>query len=296
MKALIGYDGTPGAEIAIDLAASLPWPDGSTLRVVTAIDPTKFETIYFPVGPQNLQQLVENEMLMDGQRAATAAQRLERAGLCVEHAVSVGRPSRVLAAEASTFGADLIIVGSRGHGGVMTAVAGSVSAETIDATTVPVLVARSPSVHRVLAADDGSDGAAQAINCLIRWPVLDAVAVDVLSVVPNMGRWGFHPTETTAEPIDDPTRTSPERLRHFQIANRAAHRLQACGHPADWIVSAGAAATEIVHTAEDQHADLIVMGTRGHTGIERLVTGSVSRRVVTHADCSVMVVRPPSLN
>jgi nucleotide-binding universal stress UspA family protein len=295
VKALIGYDGSASANVAIELAASLPWPDGSTLRVVTALDAASFETIYFPVGPQDVGQMLEKQKRIDEERSAHAARRLERDGLTVEHVVAAGRPSRVLASEAAKMRADLIVVGSRGQNALMTTMVGSVSSETIDLASVPVLVARSAGIHRVLAADDGSDAAAQAINCLIRWPLLEALSVDVVSVVPHVGHWGFMPAETAA-PLDDPSRASPECVRHFQIAERAARRLQACGHPADWIVTSGSAAKEIVHAAEDQHVDLIVMGTRGHTGLERFLTGSVSRRVVTHANCSVLVVQPPHLN
>lgn len=47
----------------------------------------------------------------------------------------------------------------------------------------------------------------------------------------------------------------------------------------------------IVNQAINLHADLIVIGTRGLGGFKRLVLGSVSSGVVTHADCSVLVVR-----
>jgi nucleotide-binding universal stress UspA family protein len=126
----------------------------------------------------------------------------------------------------------------------------------------------------VLAADDGSDAAAQAINCLVRWPVLDAVSVDVVSVAA----------------------ASAERGHHVEIAERTAGRLRACGHATGWMVANGKAASEILHTAKDHGADLIVMGTRGQTGCERLLSGSVSRRVITHANCSVLVVHAPHVN
>ena len=170
------------------------------------------------------------------------------------------------------------------------------SAETIDQAPVPVLVARLPAIRRVLAADDGSDAAAQAINCLIRWPLLESMNIDVLSVVPQVGHWGFTPTQASTSSEDNSVSASPAQSHHRHIAERTAHRLQACGHPADWIVPSGQAASEIVHAAADRHDDLIVIGTRGHTGLERLLVGSVSRRVVTHAECSVLVVQPPHLN
>jgi len=55
----------------------------------------------------------------------------------------------------------------------------------------------------------------------------------------------------------------------------------------------GDPATEIVHFARDAGADLIVMGTHGRTGEERLLMGSVAERVLRDASCSVLVVKLP---
>ncbi len=46
--------------------------------------------------------------------------------------------------------------------------------------------------------------------------------------------------------------------------------------------------------AHEPHADLIVMGTHGRTGIRRALIGSVAEKVVRHAPCAVMVLRAPS--
>jgi nucleotide-binding universal stress UspA family protein len=53
----------------------------------------------------------------------------------------------------------------------------------------------------------------------------------------------------------------------------------------------GDPATELVAAATESGTDLIVIGSRGHTGITRLVLGSVAHSILTHAHCSVLVVR-----
>ncbi|MDP9270967.1 MAG: universal stress protein [Chloroflexota bacterium] len=53
----------------------------------------------------------------------------------------------------------------------------------------------------------------------------------------------------------------------------------------------GDAATEILAAAQAFKADLILLGTRGRTGVARLVLGSVARNVLHHASSSVLVVR-----
>lgn len=54
----------------------------------------------------------------------------------------------------------------------------------------------------------------------------------------------------------------------------------------------GEPAEEIIRLADEAYADLVVIGTHGRSGIERLLLGSVSERVVRHAGCPVLVMRP----
>lgn len=56
----------------------------------------------------------------------------------------------------------------------------------------------------------------------------------------------------------------------------------------------GKPATEILDLAREIGADLIIVGCKGLTGVERLVLGSVSERVVREAGCAVMIARPKS--
>lgn len=57
-------------------------------------------------------------------------------------------------------------------------------------------------------------------------------------------------------------------------------------------VARGRAAAEILRIAEKIGAEIIVMGTHGRTGLARLVIGSVAEKVVRHADCPVVCVKP----
>src|SRR5262245_34574057 len=55
----------------------------------------------------------------------------------------------------------------------------------------------------------------------------------------------------------------------------------------------GDPATEIVRYARDAGMDVIVMGTHGRTGVERLLMGSVAEKVLRDAPCSVLIVKLP---
>jgi nucleotide-binding universal stress UspA family protein len=58
-------------------------------------------------------------------------------------------------------------------------------------------------------------------------------------------------------------------------------------------VLTGSSAPEIVRVATDEHADIIVMGTHGRTGLNRVLLGSVAERVLRTAPCPVLTVRRP---
>jgi nucleotide-binding universal stress UspA family protein len=58
------------------------------------------------------------------------------------------------------------------------------------------------------------------------------------------------------------------------------------------VVKTGVPWREVVGAVEEEQADMIVMGTQGRTGLDRLLIGSVAERVVRHAPCPVLTVRP----
>lgn len=59
------------------------------------------------------------------------------------------------------------------------------------------------------------------------------------------------------------------------------------------IVEAGVPYKEIVRKAEEERADMIIMSTHGRTGLEQVMVGSVTARVVARATCPVLSLRPP---
>lgn len=80
-----------------------------------------------------------------------------------------------------------------------------------------------------------------------------------------------------------------EREPHLVSVVREA---RARGATAEFLLWDGDPGGSIVAAAEAEHADLVVVGTRGRSGAERMLLGSVSDHVVRHAECPVLVVRP----
>lgn len=106
-----------------------------------------------------------------------------------------------------------------------------------------------------------------------------------------------HVVEPYAPPVDLPGMSfvdliEPQRKAAGELVARAAKELKArLGVEAQTEVRLGSPGAEIVHAAEDRGADLIVVGSRGHGAVKRLLMGSVADRVVHLAQGSVLVVR-----
>ena len=72
-----------------------------------------------------------------------------------------------------------------------------------------------------------------------------------------------------------------------------AAKLRQSGIKTSWRVQMGVPHEEIVRTAEEEDAGMIVMGTHGRSGLNRALLGSVTERVIRLARCPVLTVRHP---
>ena len=95
-------------------------------------------------------------------------------------------------------------------------------------------------------------------------------------------------SSTSLQPVYDNEEKSANRIVDDAVEFAQKHGVNARGQ----VVSSTPSIVEpIVETASDEKVDIIVIGTRGMGGFKRLLVGSVSSGVVTHARCTVLVVR-----
>jgi len=80
--------------------------------------------------------------------------------------------------------------------------------------------------------------------------------------------------------------------RAHQILDRESNVLKAAGWEVSTLLRSGAVAPLILETSRSMDIDLIVLGACGHSPLQHLLLGSVSRKVSRHARCSVLVARP----
>ncbi len=294
MRVLLAFDGSAGATEAVSLAESIAWPSDSSIRVVSVIEPIMMSVS----GPWDRGAALAPELeaaIMDyaHETMREVVQRLGTSGCSVEGVVLRGRAASAIIDAARDFRAELVIVGSRGHGTIASLVLGSVSSEVVDHASCPVLVARTTALSQVVFATDESPSAQVAEAILAGWPIFDELPVRVVSVADVVHPWttGIAPTMYTQvlEAYADDLRKA--KAEHQRIAAEAARRLQEGGRQADAEMRNGDAAAEIIAVAEQRSADLIVLGSRGRTGLTRLLLGSVARNVLSGSTASVLIVR-----
>lgn len=84
-----------------------------------------------------------------------------------------------------------------------------------------------------------------------------------------------------------------QRLMALKELDQVIARLREAGLKARSLMRVGAPFLEIIHSAQGEAADLIVMGTHGRTGLAHVLMGSVAERVVNKASCPVLTIRHP---
>ena len=138
--------------------------------------------------------------------------------------------------------------------------------------------------NTILVALDGSDLSEQVIAALRGFQLQPETTV-ILTHVISPSESGLE--QPADRPYSDPKlglfRHIEQQLQSYQATLNCQSELE--------IVS-GDPAEEIIRLANIHHAQLIVIGSRGLTGVNRILQGSVSSQVVSDAHCSVMVVKP----
>ena len=292
MRILLALDGSEPSVVARDLVAGLSWPRGTIAHVVAAYD----VAIDWTGGVGSTMDWIGDvedatrESLED--TLGGLVHPLIERGLEVKRHIVRGRAATAIIETASKVEADLIVTGSRGRGQLATMLLGSVANEVAAHAPCPVLVARGPTVSRLLVATDGSDAADAIPGRLGEWSAFHGSHADVVAVsVPDSPAFELMVGLYTLgdERLEAMRKEVAKRAR--TDADAMAERLAAAGIQATTHVRKGDPAHEILATAADHGSDLIVTASRGLGGLESLLLGSVARNVLTHARCSVLIVR-----
>ncbi len=140
----------------------------------------------------------------------------------------------------------------------------------------------------VLVAVDSSELSLQVVNTLSLLNLDDDCRIILLHVMPN-------PEENGDKPLDIPQ--TEEEFEEFHDTQEWMDQLaeELPFEDVDQEIVQGDIAEEVIRYANIHQADLIVIGSRGLTGVSRVIMGSVSSQVVSDAPCSVFVVKGPKI-
>jgi len=204
--------------------------------------------------------------------------------------IESGEPAAELVRAAQREGATLVVVGSHDHGAGRITILGNVAESVVRHAPCSVLVARPHSpTGRVLVGTDLSEAALASVELAAEHARLAGARLTVaccleprLEAVQDMtnlgASYGF-----MQEEYADLRRQSEEEL---------ARQLDAVGAPGATMILDGEPAPALLRAASETDPDLLVLGARGASGLERLMIGRITEKVVRGARCSVLVVRP----
>lgn len=259
-RMVVPVDPTKRSGVAIRVGATMARAAGMDLELVAAVPPGLDE----PSTSANLRSRLQSLPAPDGSRHSTLG-RGEPATAIVDH----------VAPDGSETGPTVICMDSRSRGPIGEMVLGSVSEDVVRRAAVPVLLC-GPNVRpaagydRFIVALDGSHLAQDALSASL--PLAEALGVELQLV----------------EVVDPKVSMPPDVSETAYLS-----ALAASTHPApsfyDTLHGKDPAA-EIVKAADNRASTVIVVGSHGRGGAERLRLGSVALDVVREAPCPVLVV------
>jgi nucleotide-binding universal stress UspA family protein len=224
-------------------------------------------------------------------------QQLERVGVTADEVagrwIHPDTPPRRLVVAARELAAELLVVGASDSHSPLEPLLGSTADRVLRQAHVPVLVVRGElkvPPQRVLVPVDLSDLCDQSVRSGIRI-LKDLVTgeppcLETLFVLANAERKGS--VQFTSEQID--------RFAEEELKRHMALLAEETGWPVEPVLRTGSPRQEIVAELLDNPADLVVLGTHGRSGFERLLLGSVAADVVRRASTSVLVVPPAEVH
>jgi nucleotide-binding universal stress UspA family protein len=249
---------------------------------------------FFTRAPLLLEE-VQNSTL---ESLTEQAKRLVEAGWEVEPDVILDNARHALPRAAGNWGADLVMLGSHGRSAVERLLLGSTAQAVLRHAPCSVEIVRaseqqqgkSGSGMRVMIPSDGSEFAELALRSVAErpWPPDSLFRIVACPEYPMLvGEYPYYPPQKLSELMNS-------SREHAQTAAVDGQRLlTGAGLKSECCVTEpkDTPASAILEAAEKWPADLLVVGSHGRRGFDRLILGSVSETVALHADCSVEVVR-----
>lgn len=295
---LLGYDGSSHAQASVEWINSLPLASQSRVTALGVLPPRESS----------------NHALLEAS-LVKAMEAFTGRNLQVTTEVTVGDPAETLIQHAEQLDLDLIVVGAKGLRATLGILLGGVAQQIVEYASLPVLVVRAPfkQIQRVLLLIDGSRCSQVAVDYLAgqvnedgihlgdQFPLPLNAEVFVLHVLPPAPspdmiarNWPIGP-ELLPNPAFDmkyeENWLEEEKAAGEKLLADTVEHLQMAGIKTNGVLLRGDAATEIIDYAKVNQINLIIAGSRGLSPMRGWWLGSVSRKLVHYAGCSVLIVK-----
>ena len=287
-KILVATDFSTTAESAERLALNMARSLGADLHLlhvrVILEDPLMAEEKHLQI--ERLMSSVD-----DATREAFDKNHLNRPDVSVHtHLVRSTSAAEAIAETAADLGCDLIVMGTHGRRGIKHLLLGSVAENVVRCVDVPVLTVR-PMIdvsdfgpNHILVTHDFSDRSTEAVRIAGAWAEALGAELTLLHVVEPVVYPDYYAINIASS--DTMTRL---RDRAVLALDRAANEILG-PQPVNTTVLIGRAAETIIVEAGASDIDLVVMGTRGLSGLEQLVLGSVAEAVLRRCPVPLLTV------
>ncbi len=287
MNVLVATDGSKYGGWALNWAATLPFVEQPRVSALHVLDVAALRAPFLsqPVVAGTERYIQEEIQRMEARSAKTLKEATQQfASLKLK-----GRARKEQGPVAPTIlkcapkRDGLLVVGSQGLDALDRFMLGSVSTNLIHHATCPVLVVKGEAspLRRMILATDGSDASAKALKFVLA------------KFRPNgtTGKGGRAPIHVCVLHVLPLIMYPGLEAASKKLLEQSVQKLTTAGFTAEPLCYLGNPAEEIMKTASQQQADLIVMGAKGLSAVARFLIGSVSTRVVQHAKGAVLVVR-----
>ena len=290
MKVLIAVDDSGASQYVIAEAAARPWPSGTVLCVQCVVDMWVWD---------EMPALIEDAKREARTLVTAATEEFKRTGHEVISEIQAGVPKKAIVEYAQNWGANLIMVGSHRSNAVARFLLGSVSRAVLRSAPCSVEIVRPsprgvPASSRgmnILVGTDGSNCSEKAMRAVANRPWPAETLVRVISVREPIVPAGAMPMAFDPvlmdEVLDRERRRADDALTSArQIVSSAGLKL--CNSSETLF---GDPRSILLDEAKSWGTDLLVVGSHGLHGLDRVLLGSVSEAVAMHAHCSVEVIR-----
>jgi nucleotide-binding universal stress UspA family protein len=294
---VVGVDDSEPSKCAVALGARLAREHGGRLVLCNSVNWMPMVAQLESAAPLDPHPLIQG-MKAQGDALVDAAVAAAKAlGVAAERHTLEGDPAENIVRIARDEQAGAIVMGTHGRRGLGRLVMGSTTEAVLRASDIPVLTIREDSktatasrrcIERVLVALDDSGPSDAAVEAVLELPAddrLHVVFTSVADVDSVIGSRGFYHYAMIRGVLCE---------RAQCILDRALEAARAKGVAAEARVIEGTTHREILVAAQDEDADVIVMGSHGRRGLQRFFLGSVAERIIRTAQVPVLVVRRPA--